>query len=243
MDIYSKPDLYDAIHKNYKADNNFISKIAKRTGGPVLELAAGTGRLAKGILDLGLNYTGIDISKEFLKVAKKKYNKKAKFFNSDMRKFKFKKKYKFIFIGFNSFLHLRNKKEALLCLNSVKAHLLSDGIFLASLYIPDPSFLYREENKLFPASEIFQFNGDECQIMETNKYNTKTQMNSLIWYIKKNGEIEKEQYRFDLRMFYPHEMDIIFNEAGLKIEKKYGDYKFSSINTSSNMQIYLCKKA
>ena len=46
MDIYSNAALYNALHKNYNADNSFIVSIAKNTGGPVLELAAGTGRLA-----------------------------------------------------------------------------------------------------------------------------------------------------------------------------------------------------
>jgi len=242
MDIYSNPDLYDALHKNYNADNKFIFSIAKKIGGPVLELAAGTGRLAGGILDLGFEYTGIDINKEFIKVAKKRHTRNADFFYADIRSFRIKKKYKFIFIGFNSFLHLYNKKDAILCLNSVKKHLKNKGVFLLSIFIPDPSFLYRSKNKLYPATSIFEFNGDMCQFMEKNKYNPDTRVNSLKWYLKKNDKIQEEEYCFDLRMYYPHEMDIIINEAGLIIKKKYGDYNFSSLNGDSSLQIYLCKK-
>ena len=36
--------------------------------GAVLELASGTGRLAYPIIELGLDYTGLDSSKEFLKL-------------------------------------------------------------------------------------------------------------------------------------------------------------------------------
>ena len=83
MDIYSNMTLYNALHKNYNADNNFIVSIAKNTGGPVLELFTGTGRLAGGILDLGFEYTGIDINKNFIEVAKKTHTQNANFICSD----------------------------------------------------------------------------------------------------------------------------------------------------------------
>ena len=87
MDIYSKPDLYDAIHSYYSQDSQLITSIAKRAGDPVLELAAGTGRLAQLILDLGYNYTGLALSREFVDVACAKYGKQATFVLGDMQKF------------------------------------------------------------------------------------------------------------------------------------------------------------
>ena len=42
--------------------------------GSVLEIASGTGRLTQTILDLGLDYTGLEISKPFLDKAIDKYN-------------------------------------------------------------------------------------------------------------------------------------------------------------------------
>ena len=87
MDIYSNAALYNALHKNYNADNNFIVSIAKNTGGPVLELAAGTGRLAGGILDLGfgdgrnfslfleqgLEVFGVEISEKIVEMARLRF--------------------------------------------------------------------------------------------------------------------------------------------------------------------------
>ena len=87
MDIYSKPDLYDAIHRHYSQDSELITSIAKRAGDPVLELAAGTGRLAQLILDLGYNYTGLYLRREFIDVAREKYGKQATFVLGDMQEF------------------------------------------------------------------------------------------------------------------------------------------------------------
>ena len=46
LDIYTNPELYDAIHNGINSDNKMITHYAKKCNGPVLELAAGTGRLA-----------------------------------------------------------------------------------------------------------------------------------------------------------------------------------------------------
>ena len=79
LDIYTNPDLYDAIHNDVSSDKKMISHYAEKCKGPVLELAAGTGRLAKYIIELGLPYTGIDTSKEFIEEARNRFGDQGKF--------------------------------------------------------------------------------------------------------------------------------------------------------------------
>ena len=66
MNIYSNPDLYDAIHNGSNFDIELLKTVARSASGPVLELASGTGRLTKCILDLSLDYNGLEKSKQFL---------------------------------------------------------------------------------------------------------------------------------------------------------------------------------
>ena len=134
-DIYLNPDLYDALHNDIGTDENVIKYYAKKCNGPVLEIACGTGRLSKYIIDLGLPYTGIDNSKPFLNISVQKFGKNGTFLYNDMQDFKLAKKFDFIFIGFNSFLHNLTDKDALNCLRCVREHLNSDGIFLLSIFI------------------------------------------------------------------------------------------------------------
>ena len=242
MDIYENPKLYDAIHKDYKLDNKLIKSIVSRKGGPVLELASGTGRLAKIILKLGYDYTGIDLSEEFIKFSKKKYSKKTKFLLRDMQNFNLKKKFQFVFIGFNSFLHNLTNKEAINCLKCVSKHLLDKGSFLLSIYIPNPSFLYRNPNKLYPATNYFIFKDQKCRIMEKNIFNEETQINRLTWYLEIDGILQKKKYSFSQRMYYPHMMDILLNDSGLRVNEKWGDYDGSPMDSNSEMQIYICEK-
>ena len=242
MDIYSNPQLYDSIHKNYKWDLTLIKTFAKQNKGSVLELASGTGRLAYPILELELDYTGLELSRDFLEIANKKLKNKGKFIFGNMRKFKLKTTFDFIFIGFNSFLHNLTNKDAKRCLKCVLNHLNPKGKFLLSIFVPDPKFLYRDENKLYPATDFFQFENSQCRILETNDYDPETQINKLTWYVEKNGKMDLKKYNYSMRMFYPHEMDILFQEEGFIIEDKFGNYDLSPLGQERDMQIYLCRK-
>ena len=113
-DIYSDPELYDSAHWWKTNDMEFIAKTAIKCGGPVLEMAAGTGRLALPIIERGINYTGIELSSFFTKFARKKLAKfgdLAQVLEGDMRKFDLGMQYRFIFIGFNSIFHLLNNED------------------------------------------------------------------------------------------------------------------------------------
>ena len=241
-DIYSNPELYDAIHNGLNLDAKLIKKAASKINGSVLELASGTGRLTKCILELGLNYTGIDNSKTFIKAAINKYADRAKFIFGDMRDFRLDKKFDFIFIGFNSFLHNLTTQDAKKCLNCINQHLNENGQFLISIYIPDNSFLYRNEKELSPVTPLFEYDGSKCRILEENKYDQESQVNSLTWYLEKDGEIMLNKYCYKMRMYYPHEMDLLLTKTGFNIQKKVGDYKGNRMDYNSDMQIYLCDK-
>ena len=243
VDIYNNSELYDAIHSNYIRDEKFISKYSKKIGGPVLELASGTGRLSKLILEEGLDYTGIDLSKEFIKVSQSRFKNSGDFFLDDMRDFNLKKKFKFVFVGFNSFLHNLTNLDAAKTIECVSNHMLDNGVFLLSIYLPDPSFLIRDQNILYPATDYFIYKSSQCRIMENNSYDEKSSINTLFWYLEVDGVLQKEKYSFKQKMYYPHEMDILFEKSSLNIIEKLGSYDGSKMNDSSTMQIYFCEKS
>jgi len=241
MDIYSNPKLYDSIHHDHKWDMKLIQTYAKQTHGPVLELASGTGRLTQTIVDLGLDYTGLELSQPFLNQAKNNSYGNAKFLLGDMRDFHLGTKFDFIFIGFNSFLHNLTDIDAKNCLECVREHLSDNGRFLLSIFIPDPIFLNRDNDSLYPATDFFYFENSQCRIMEKNQYDPRSQINNLIWSVERDGKIGQEEYHFSMRMFYPHEMDMLLSETGLIIREKIGDYDGSPMDGESGMQIYVCE--
>ena len=157
-----------------------------------------------------------------------------------MQDFKLAEKFDFIFIGFNSFLHNLTDKDALNCLRCIREHLNSDGIFLLSIFLPDPEFLYRDEY-LYEARTFFNYKGKQCRVLEKNSYDDETQINSLTWQLEIDGKLSDETYSFKQRMFYPHKMHLLFQESGFSVQEKFGDWDMNPVDEESPLQIYICK--
>jgi len=58
--------LYDWEHDDFQDDVAFYAALARRTGGPVLELACGTGRVLAGLSAAGVDVVGLDGSSAML---------------------------------------------------------------------------------------------------------------------------------------------------------------------------------
>ena len=126
------------------------------------------------------------------------------------------------------------------CLRCVREHLNSDGIFLLSIFLPDPEFLYRDEY-LYEARTFFDYDGKQCRVMEKNSYDDETHINSLIWQLEIDGKLSDETYCFKQRMFYPHKMHLLFQESGFNVNEKFGDWDMNPMDEESPLQIYICK--
>ena len=112
-------------------------KWARITGGPILELACGTGRLLKEIACEGYEIDGIDLSQNMINLAWKQLNRlpkttryRIRLLQLDMSKFHLGRKYPLIYITDNSFRELKSTEKQLSCLKCVYDHLDPGGKFL-----------------------------------------------------------------------------------------------------------------
>jgi ubiquinone/menaquinone biosynthesis C-methylase UbiE len=71
LEEFADPHTYD-IEDNTDTGIAFYSALAQETGGPVLEIACGTGRVSLPIARLGCAVTGLDIVTGMLEQARSK---------------------------------------------------------------------------------------------------------------------------------------------------------------------------
>ena len=64
--------IYDSVYSYIRADIPLYTREAVESGGPVLELGVGTGRVAIPTARLGIDVVGIDSSEAMLAVARNK---------------------------------------------------------------------------------------------------------------------------------------------------------------------------
>ena len=89
--LYSElAEYYDHIYwwKDYRLEVDFLQKVLvkhKVFGGRILEVACGTGSHTKLLAARGYDVTGLDLSEDVLRVAKRKLRGRAKLVKGDMR--------------------------------------------------------------------------------------------------------------------------------------------------------------
>lgn len=111
-----------------------ITKAFELAGNPknahVLEIGCGDGRDAETIMQFTHSYTGIDMSKQLVKIAKQ-HMPEAKFKVGDAVTFNYPGNLDIVF-AFASLLHL-NKREVATVMNNIHKSLRTGGIFFVSL--------------------------------------------------------------------------------------------------------------
>jgi 2-polyprenyl-3-methyl-5-hydroxy-6-metoxy-1,4-benzoquinol methylase len=143
--LYADPALYDLLFPNTRdctsvadqtrwertiASEQFYIEQARGSGGRVLELGCGSGRLTIPIAQKGIDIVGADLSPSMLQSARAKGTAaglQIPFVQTDMRQFDLGARFSTILIPGNSLLHLLTIKDLKQCFASVRRHLAPGG--------------------------------------------------------------------------------------------------------------------
>ena len=244
--FYISGQHYDNMIQNKKAYKTipFFIKQAKKYGGPILELAYGTGRISIPIAKGGMSIVGIDFSAKMLSQAKKNSidnNVEIDWIEADMTNFSLSRKFTTIIMPGAAMNWVLENKDIENCLRCIKDHLNHEGRFIFDIFNPNLDILTREPSQKYDREDYPDPDGKGTVIKsESSYYDKATQINHLTSYYKiKNEEIVK---KLKLRMFFPQELDMILNYNGLIIDQKYGSYDEELFNSDSNWQIVVCHK-
>jgi SAM-dependent methyltransferase len=219
---------------------------AEKIGGPILELACGTGRITIELAAAGYDVTGLDIMPPMLSLAQKKAkdrNVKIEWIHADCRNFKLAQKFKLIIFPFNSIAHLHELKDIETCFSCVKNHLTDDGRFIIDFFNPSLKILLRDSSKRYPVVEYPDPDGKGMVVItENNVYDAASQINRIKWYFKIGDRPDEMIQQLNMRIFYPRELDTLLHYSGFTIENKYGDYDLSPFESTSPKQLIVCRK-
>jgi len=241
------PQLYDDQFWWKKDDIEFWNQqiLSSNKQTSVLELAAGTGRLAYSLIRGGVKYEGLELSNQFVDYANIKLKTDFNYspiIQGDMRNFNLHKKYDYIFIGFNSFLHLFNNNDVENCLLSIKKHMHSQTLFYLDVFVPDPLFLYRSNKLKMPIMEFYNSTtNQECIIQEILDYNSENEIANIHWLYLDNMQNCFNEFKFKMKIFYPDSLVSFLTENGFSIQNIWGSYDLEIFSEDSSLQIYQCK--
>ena len=235
---------YDRHWRHLTADIPFWLNQARKFGGPILELACGTGRVSLPLAKAGFAVTGVDISDSMLAEARKKAAAAAvaiEWLKADMRSFDLGRKFPLVIFPFNTIAVLHGLEDLEACLSCVKQHLAPGGRFIIDVFHPSLDILRRDPEQRFPHCEYPAPDGQgPVVVTESTAYDATHQINRVKLFFKFPGQVEEAVEEFTVRVYFPQELDALLKYNGLAVESKFGNYDESPFAAASPKQLIIC---
>ncbi len=234
-------EFYDATLEFVdRKDVPFLVGMARRTGGPVLDIASGTGRTLIPLARAGFEVTGIDFAPRMLAICRRKLAQepnevqaRACLVRADMRRFRIRRKFQLAVVPYYSFQFLRTISEQMECLASIRRHLLPGGRLVIDLFNPDVRRMMKRQNRTFGKVGPHFKLADGRTVMRRMRFSSIdsqrqiVEIESVSQVRHPNGRRERFTDRLQMRFLYRFEAEHLLARAGFRIVKVYGDYDYS----------------
>ena len=246
LEEFEDPPNYDIEEGERSARRiEFYCDLAKSIGGPVLEIACGSGLVTLPIAAQGLEVTGVDLSRPMLEHARKKARSQQlniRWEEVDARSFDLGTQYEFIFLTGNAFQAFlwREDQEALLM--TVKRHLAPHGIFAFETRNPSGHDLRDQPDAEFDQSYI-SVEGHQVSVYFTQRYDPISQV--MYWTSfrrwKRGNRDHSRETHIACRFTHPQELEALLHYNGFQIVQQYGNWDRQALRASSPSIISICK--
>jgi len=133
--------IYDPWSRSVTEDVDFYVEQSLASGGPVVELAVGTGRIAVPIAEAGIHVIGVDQSAEMLAIAAelartRGVERLVDLRVGDLREPPVTERVPLVVCPFRSLLHMPGDDEKLLALRAARGLLEPGGCFVFDVFAP-----------------------------------------------------------------------------------------------------------
>ncbi len=244
---YDDPILYDKENEAYLPELPLLVKWVEKSGGTIIDIACGTGRVTIPLAKRGYDLIGVDVHKGMLDEAKKKSaDHSIQWIEQDCTNFQLEMKSRLIFSVGNSFQHFLTNEAQDGLLSSVNKHLEMDGVFIFGTRFPSADELLQPSTEEYWRTYTDQDTGDIVDVYTISNYDSLNQIQhytTIRKYKNIDGEFVKEKRtNISLRYVYPKEMERMLKMHGFEIVSVYRDWDENPLTNESYQMIYVCRK-
>jgi SAM-dependent methyltransferase len=231
-------ELYDyVVPYRERPDVGFFVEAARESGGPVLELGCGTGRVLIPTARAGVTITGLDLSPHMLEVCQGKLKaepedvrSRVRLLEGDMCKFDLSQTFQLVTLPFRPFQHLTTVEDQLACLGCIRRHLAEGGRLILDVFNPSMQALVRQNFGEEVSDEPEFSMPDGRKVIRRHKIVSRDEPNQinyveLIYYVSHpDGRRERLVQAFPMRYLFRFEAEHLLARAGFVVQQLYTDY-------------------
>lgn len=209
---------YDDSPRGDEAETvDLLGELAR--GGPALELAVGTGRIALPLAARDIRVDGIELSAAMIaRLREKPGGDRIAVTEGDMADVPVEGSYRLVYLVFNTIYNLRTQDAQVRCFENVSRHLTEDGVFLVEAATPTPFYLLRDGQYVDAESVDL-----DRVTLDVGRFDPVTQILD-----ENHVTITNDGIRLGpivTRFIWPSEMDLMARIAGLRLLERWGGWK------------------
>jgi SAM-dependent methyltransferase len=242
---------YDAVYERLRGpsgDAAFYRELARESGGPVLELGCGSGRILLPIAREGIPAVGLDASASMLEeLAAKSPPANLRFVAGRMQDFDLSpQRFALIFAGFRAFQHLLSVEDQLATLARVRAHLSAGGRFAFDVFAPRHDRL--AQASVAEAEDArASVDGEEIvRYAAIPKIDVARQILHLRFRVERRRAgvlVDEKIWESSLRYFFRYELEHLLARSGLEVEEVFGGFDGRPFDHVSGETVVIARRA
>jgi SAM-dependent methyltransferase len=243
---------YDDEFADFLDDLAVYQGYAAGVGGPLLELACGTGRLLAPLASAGHRLTGVDVAPAMLARARARLVaagllEQVTLVHDDMRTLDRlgDAQFRLAFCAINSFLHLPDQAAQVAALRATRRRLEPGGRLVLDIFHPHPDVLHGYDGRVVHEQTFVDAeSGDRIDKFVSRTLDAATQtIHTTFTFDRVNatGQLHRHVAPFTLRYIHRYELELLLNAAGFALDDLLGDYALHPFTADSLQMIALAR--
>lgn len=243
LEEFNDPELYDLEFGGWEPQGPFFESVARAQGGPVLDIACGTGWLAIPLARAGLAVTGVDIVPAMLERARmKSAGLPIRWLEADCRTLDLGERFALATMTGHAFQSFTTEADQDALIAAVHRHLDSGGLFAFDTRNKRPADIEVDGRESYWHSfEDAQGRTVDVSLIERWELETQLLHCTTIRRWRDGGRPDQTK-RISIRYVDVPTLNRKLADAGFTVEAQYGDWDRSPVGADSPEIITLARR-
>ena len=241
--------FYDSEHAHFSEDLDMYRNFAELSGGAMLELACGSGRVLIPLAREGYELTGVDTSAHMLDLARQRLQKervatRCTLVQQDMTELQLGRTFRMAFIALGSFAHVTERKQQQQALATIRAHLSTGAIFILDLSNGDARYMENMSGQVLHQGTWKRDDGTLLTHFVSPASSPAQHLLELTHFYdhhRQGGTVQRTVVTTQFYLFERAETELLLEQAGFVNKEVYGDYELSNYQLESPRMIFIAE--